>query len=295
MMTPRPIAICILAASLCWCARNVTAQNAAPADEHAPAAPPFSGGGAGTFPTRPNSPQAALDRGKALYKTNCAYCHGEDARGGENGGNNLLRSDYLMKDKVGEVLSSFLQTTISAEHKFSFTNGQVADLAAFIHDFRVNSRDPGRMRPPTILVGDAKAGQAYFQAKCAACHSATGDLKGIATRISDPRNLQQTWLMPMLVNTRPGGGPADGPASNVPRVTVTVTQSDGQKVEGRLGRIDDFFLTLTQADGTSRSFRRDGETPKVEVHDPMKPHKDLLPGYSDADIHNLTAYLVTFK
>ena len=47
--------------------------------------------------------------------------------------------------------------------------------------------------------------------------------------------------------------------------------------------------------GTLRSFRRDSETPKVEIHDPMKPHKDLLPGYSDADIHNMTAYLVTLK
>mgnify|MGYP003343020787 FL=1 len=44
-----------------------------------------------------------------------------------------------------------------------------------------------------------------------------------------------------------------------------------------------------------RTIHRDGEVPKVEVHDPMKPHKDLLPVYTDRDIHNVTAYLASIK
>ena len=38
-----------------------------------------------------------------------------------------------------------------------------------------------------------------------------------------------------------------------------------------------------------------GETPKVDVHDPLQPHRDLLRTYADADIHNVTAFLVTLK
>jgi cytochrome c oxidase cbb3-type subunit 3 len=76
---------------------------------------------------------------------------------------------------------------------------------------------------------------------------------------------------------------------------VTVTLADGRKVDGRLGRIDDFIVTLTQPDGTARSFRRDGDVPRVEVHDPMQPHKDLLRVYTDKNIHDVTAYLVTIK
>jgi cytochrome c oxidase cbb3-type subunit 3 len=252
--------------------------------------------GAGQFPARPPGDPASLARGKTAYSTNCAYCHGEDARGGENGGTNLLRSDYVMKDRNGEVLEPFLKNSTANEHKFGFTAAQVADLAAFIHEFKINSRDPGRMRPPTVVVGDAKAGQAYFQSKCASCHSVTGDLKGFANNFDDPRNLQQTWLMPLLLGSRPGGVPVVAPAgTKVPPVTVTVTPPNGPKVEGVLGRIDDFIVTLTQADGTTRSFRRDGDTPKVEVHDPLKPHKDLLSVYTDKDIHDVTAYLVTIK
>jgi hypothetical protein len=33
----------------------------------------------------------------------------------------------------------------------------------------------------------------------------------------------------------------------------------------------------------------------VEVHDPMQAHKDLLSVYSDKDMHDVTAYLVTLK
>ena len=66
-------------------------------------------------------------------------------------------------------------------------------------------------------------------------------------------------------------------------------------MEGRLGRIDDFVVTLTEPDGTARTFSRDEDTPKVEIHDPMRPHKDLLRVYTDKDIHDVTAYLVTVK
>jgi cytochrome c oxidase cbb3-type subunit III len=265
--------------------------------------PPGGGQAAGAFPARPKGDPAAIARGKAAYGTNCAYCHGEDARGGENGGTNLLRSDYVMKDKNGEVLGQFLRNPGADAHssaregvlKFQFTGEQAADIAAFLHDFRLSSRDPGRMRPPTIVVGDAKAGEAYFSRTCSSCHSVAGDLKGIAAHFTDPTSLQQTWLMPRVYGSRGPNALPEPADSRVLPVTVTVTLANGQKVEGRLGRIDDFIVTLTDGDGATRSFRRDGEVPKVELHDPMKAHKDLLPRYTDGDIHNVTAYLVTIK
>jgi cytochrome c oxidase cbb3-type subunit 3 len=143
-----------------------------------------------------------------------------------------------------------------------------------------------------VLVGNATAGQSYFAAKCGACHSATGDLQGIATRIPDPKTLQNTWVSGGRGGRRGGGG---GNASTARTVTVTVTSEAGEKTEGRLARIDDFLVTLALSDGTIRSFRRVGEKPKVEVHDPMKGHQDLLQTYTDTNMHDVTAYLVTLK
>jgi cytochrome c oxidase cbb3-type subunit III len=244
------------------------------------------GGPAAAYPQR-TPDAAAVTRGKAVYDVNCAFCHGDDARGGDNGPN-LIRGEVVMNDQSGETIGKVLATGRLAEGmpKFEFTAAQVADVSAFLHSFRVGGYDASRNRPPSILVGDAKAGEAYFKSKCSACHSATGDLKGIGARITDGRTLQQRWLMPT------GGGRGGGQGTPT---TVTVTPASGQRVEGRLGRIDDFIVTLTEADGTPRTFKRGGDSPKVEVHDPAAPHKELLRVYSDKDIHDVTAYMVTLK
>lgn len=251
------------------------------------------GGFANAFPQHPPGDPAMVERGKALYGVNCQFCHGGDARGGE-GGPNLLRAEIVLNDQKGELIGPVIQNgrVDQGMPKFPMTNEQVADIAAFIHSFRVAGYDASRMKPPTIVVGDAAAGETYFKAKCATCHSVTGDLKGIGAKFAeDPRSLQQMFVMPG------GGGRGRGAtaAANVPPTMVTVALASGEKVEGRLVRVDDFIVTLADADGTQRTFRREGERPKVEIHDPLQPHKDLLRVYSDKDIHNLTAYLVTVR
>jgi mono/diheme cytochrome c family protein len=240
------------------------------------------------FPAHAPADAAAIERGKAVYGVNCNFCHGSDARGGE-GGPNLLRSDIVLNDDKGERIAPVVQNGRGEMPKINLSGEQISDIAAFLHSFRVGGYDISRMAPPSIVVGDAKAGEAAFQRRCAACHSATGDLKGIASKIADPKTLQNTFLMPG------GGGRGGQSPGRVPPTTVTVTLASGKKAEGRLVRIDDFVVVLADGDGAHHSFRRDGDTPKVEIHDPLKPHRDLLPQYSDTEIHDLTSFLVTLK
>lgn len=256
------------------------------------AAPAGGGGGgfANAYPQRPPADPAAVERGKTIYTSQCAFCHGQDARGGSEGGPNLIRSEVVLKDQNGEAIGQVTSEGRTGMPKFNFTAAQLSDLAAFLHSFRVSGYDQSRNRPINIVVGDAKAGQAYFAAKCASCHSADRDLKGFASKFEDPRALQQFWLIP-------GGGGrfGGGAAPAVPPTTAAVTLPGGQKVEGRLIRISDFLVTIAEADGQQRTFRRDGDTPKVVVHDPVEPHRELLKTYTDKDIHDVTAYLVTLK
>ena len=219
-----------------------------------------------------------------------------------------LRATPVLNDREGELIQQVLQ----ASHKGRIAPaGLGADdmkaLAAYIHSILAlapgqGAPPPGPARELKVLVGDAAAGERYFAAKCASCHSVTGDLKGIGARNLGPAQLQNLWIAGGAGRGGGRGGRgAAGPGPQAPpmttrrETTVVVTLPGGQKYEGRLERIDDFMVTLTQADGTPRSFRRNGDVPKVDVRDPLEPHRNLLPTYADKDIWDVTAYLAGVK
>jgi hypothetical protein len=51
---------------------------------------------------------------------------------------------------------------------------------------------------------------------------------------------------------------------------------------------------LRGADGQTQTFRRAANV-KVEVRDPLAVHHELLDQYTDADMHNIVAYLESLK
>ena len=264
-------------------------------------------GGVASFPAqqRDPDPPEVIAKGRAIYDTECRACHGPDLRGGERGGPNLLRSGLMLNDRGGELLEPLVRGSHKDRVSASgLTADDVKATASYIHS--VLALAPGQGAPPPgppielkVLVGDAAAGEKYFAAKCASCHSATGDLKGIGTRNLGPAQLQNLWIAGGSGGGRRGAppptGPRPAPMTTRREATVVVTLPSGEKYEGRLERIDDFMVSLTQKDGTARSFRRTGEIPKVEVRDPLEAHRDLLPAYTDKDIHDVTAYLASLK
>ncbi len=252
------------------------------------------GGGFVPGQQRPPGDPVQIARGKTLYGVDCNGCHGADLRGGDLGGPNLLRSQLALSDQNGELIVPIIQGSRQAQGMpaIEMSREDAMAVAAYVRSI-VETIGKQGMPPsvgqeaPSVLVGDARSGQAYFDAKCNGCHSPTGDLKGIATRIPDPKALQNRWVA--------GGGGRRGASAGAHPVTVTITQPSGEKVDGRLVRIDDFLITIALPDATIHTFRRDGEVPKVEVHDPMKAHRDLLSVYTDQNMHDVTAYLATLK
>lgn len=245
---------------------------------------------------RPTGDQAQIARGNAVYGISCRGCHGADLRGGDMGGPNLLRSQLALSDRDGEKIVPVIQGSLQSGGMpaIAMSPEDAKAVAVYVRSVLATiggqGKPPDSLEPPTILVGNAAEGQAYFASKCSGCHSVTGDLKGIATRIPDPKTLQNTWV---AGGSRGGRGRPSASAGKP--VTVTVTPPGGKPMEGRLLRIDDFIVTLQFPDGTSRSIRRDGDVPKVEVHDPATPHRELLSVYTDKNMHDVTAYLVTLK
>ena len=265
-------------------AKHATAQ-----EQQAPAA---GRGGRGARPPE-YTPHAQADaatiaRGQQIFSANCGFCHGSDARGG-SGGPNLLRSQLVMNDDKGEAIGVVVLNGRPdlGMPKFDFTAAQVTDIAGYLHSLYISGRDPSRDVPVNIVVGNAKAGEAFFNGagKCATCHSVTGDLAAIGTKL-DPKAVQNS-----LVSGNAGRGKG---LPDVPPTTVKVTPASGPAVEGTLERVDDFVVILTDTHGNHVSIPRDGNT-KVEIHNPLQAHLDMLPNLTDAQMHDLTAYLVAVK
>ncbi len=258
------------------------------------------GGPARGFPAqqRQLAPRETIDRGKLVYELNCRSCHGPDLRGGEAGGPNLLRSELALTDLHGELIMPIVkqgrQTPgIASMPPIALSDEDIVAVAEFIHAVQATARGQGSPPagptiPLNVVVGDPKEGEAYFKTTCVACH-AIESLRGIASRIPDPMQLQNAWVAGGAVGPRGGG------RGGAPRVTAIVTLANGERIEGPLVRIDDFIVALTMPDGTQRSFARSGAVPKVEVNDARQAHWKLLPTYTDKDMHNVTAYLVTLK
>ena len=236
---------------------------------------------------------AAFDRGSKLYAAHCAGCHGATARGNA-GAPDLIRSLVVLGDEKGILISPILRNGRPDQGmpKPDLTEPQIADLVAWLHVQTYAAGHRTTYAFLDVVTGDPKKGEAYFNAAgtCGTCHSVTGDLKGIGARY-EPMALQQIWLQPR--RTGRGGRGAATPSRSA--TTVTVTLPSGEKFSGTLDRIDDFVVSLRDEAGTYRSFARDGATPKVEVRDPLQAHRDLLAKYTDADIHNVTAYLASLK
>ncbi len=222
---------------------------------------------------------AAVERGQQSFSSNCSFCHGARGTGTEQAPN-LMRSPLVIQDQDGEVLGPFLKEgrpSLGMPSFGSLSSSQVSDIAAFLH---ANLRTMRRRRAPeaAVIVGDAKAGEAYFdgEGKCSTCHSATGDLAGIASKLQ-PLALTTAFLTP-----------PDQP------VAAQVTLPSGKIISGTLKYEDEFTIALVDSNGIYHSWER-ALVKKIDLTDPLTAHKEQLALYTDKEIHDLVAYLVTLK
>lgn len=239
----------------------------------------------------PKYDPASVARGKSNFVATCGFCHGSNAKGGEKGPD-LLRSVLVLDDEKGKNIAPVILKGRPEKGmpRFPFTEQQIADIANFLHDSIYKAADRDSYKILDIVIGDAKAGEVYFNGSggCASCHSVTGDLKGIGKKY-DAVTLQGKFLQPDYFWTE------GTPPQKVFAISLTVTLPSGESFTGMPVTLDDFTVGLRDKDGTYRSFKRTKDVPRVVVNNRLQAHLDQLTRYSDSDIHNLTAYLVTLK
>jgi cytochrome c oxidase cbb3-type subunit 3 len=228
---------------------------------------------------------AAAAKGEPVYKQNCGTCHGQNARGSQ--GPSLVRSVSVLHDEKGEEIGPIIKNGRPQAGMPAFPSlsaNDVYNISQYLHlqvELAANrgtyNTTYGDLRAQTT--GVAKNGEAFFQGAggCSKCHSVTGDLAGIGTKFPQAALLQARFLWP----ARQGATKAK------------ITLPTGKVVEGSLQTLNDFDVSFHDSAGQYHYYRRDQV--KVEVEDNLGPHRALLPRYTDANIHDLAAYLVTLK
>lgn len=227
-------------------------------------------------------PPELVQSGATLFRQDCSFCHGRDATGGETGPD-LTRSRLVRADVEGDKIGPVIRNGRPDKGMplFDRSDQQIASLVAFIHAQQnaQHNRGGGRkgVDPSDLQTGNAEAGKKYFDGAggCAHCHSATGDLAGIASRYKG-LELEQQMLYPRHAKSK-----------------VTVTLPSGETVSGTLAYRDEFTVALTDSSDTYRSWR--ARDVQYKVDSPQDAHVEQFSKYTDADIHNLMAYLQTLQ
>ena len=230
----------------------------------------------------------AVDRGQKIYVASCGFCHGSSAKGGE-GGPDLVRAVPVLRDEDGNLLAPIIQKGRQGMPAFpNMTLDQVKDISAFLRSRTQAAANRMSYKILNVVTGDAKAGAAYFDQNCKSCHSPIGDLAGIGNKFGEPANLQNRFLYPGPAGRGNfGGGPRSKP------IMVTVKYGGDKTITGTLEYRDDFTLGMRDSQGNYQSF--DATKVTFELKDPYAEHERLLPLYTDKNIHDLLAYLVTLK
>lgn len=233
---------------------------------------------------RPVPARDAVRRGEPLYVAQCAFCHGEDGRGGESGAADLLRSQLALDDESGSTLGPFLADgrPNRGMPSFTFSQSDLVDLAAYVREIQRGAIFRNNYPIINVMTGNAERGRAFFNGAggCTGCHSITGNLAGIGSKY-EPHILQVRMLYPNR-----GRGARPVMASVIPRFGGTPSR-------GELQYQDDFTVQIRDADGYTRSFST--KNVRVVLDDPYKTHLDLLPKYTNEQMHDVLTFLGTIR
>ena len=231
-------------------------------------------------------PVEQIQAGEVRFASQCGFCHGRDAAGGETGPD-LTRSAMVAEDTRGDKIGPLLRAGRAERGmpSFELTAAELGALVAFIHNQKTKFDTLGGGRRSVdaadLATGNADAGRRYFlgEGGCFRCHSASGDLAGIGSRYQGLPLLRR-----MLY---PSGQPAPAP----PKAFLTLPA--GQTVSASLAGQDEFTITVVDPEGARQTYEKSAV--KSRVDDPMSAHFDQLGKYTDLDMHNVYAYLETLK
>lgn len=229
-----------------------------------------------SFAVAQTTPGSAT-KGRSLFRSNCAFCHGATAMGGR--GPNLL--GQLTNGDRDEDIERVIRHGIpgTGMPRFRFSSDELRSLVGYIQSLRKGTPAP----PPPA--GDKTAGaKIYATHGCSGCHE-IGNEGGVygpnLTRIGAARSYD--YLRESVLD----------PSADIPDdfQGVTVETADGDRSTGIRINEDTFTLQMRTPDQRFRSFD------KTRLRQIIPKKVSLMPAYrfSDEELKNLLAYLSSLR
>src|SRR6188472_523068 len=114
-------------------------------------------------------PAAQIENGRVRFASQCGFCHGRDAGGGESGPD-LTRSALVAEDVRGDRLIPLMRSGRPDKGMPAFTLPDADAIVAFIHTQKVEADAAvGGRRSVDIAdlqTGNANSGKRYFDSAC---------------------------------------------------------------------------------------------------------------------------------
>lgn len=224
--------------------------------------------------------QPAPARGRTLFETRCATCHGMDARGGQApslaGGTNAATST---DDRLRRVIRDGLPAGMPGVGA-TMTAADITALIAHLRQLQHAADDAG------AVPGNADAGRTLFfgSANCAQCHMAEGRGGFLASDLSRTRLNAQALRQAIL-------GQALSPAASAKNALTMLTLRDGQQVKGVVRNEDNFTIQVQDERGAFHSIDKASIASRARDARPLMP-ADYGTRLPEADVQNLVRYLV---
>lgn len=224
--------------------------------------------------------QSSFDQGRALFRSNCAFCHGMTATGGR--GPNLVSASLSHGDTDASI-KRVIRIGVPGTTMPAFSEFTDEEVGQVIQYLRSLSKSAARKE---TVPGNAPHGkQVYEEKDCSGCHriAGQGSIFGPElTRIGGARSIE--YLRDSIVK----------PSADVPEgyEGVTVVLKNGQRIRGLRINEDTFSIQLRDPGQQTRMFQKDELMELTHEKDSMMPAYDRL---SAADLQDLVAYLATLR
>jgi putative heme-binding domain-containing protein len=229
----------------------------------------------------------ATEAGKKLFDSNCAGCHGLDARGGEHAPNIATTPELQrMSDEqlFGIVHDGAASGTMPAFGAI-LSDDKIKAVGAYLRSLQGHSGGEH-----TALPGDSAAGKLLFfgKAACSECHSIVDSGAGsggfLASDLTDyARSREPADILRAITQPNDNLNPRA-------RTAVIVTH-DGQKLTGFIRNQDNFSMQLQSLDGTFHMLERSGLASVTYDTLSLMP-ADYGQRFSSAELDNLVSFLM---